>query len=729
MADQIQTPPTQDAPSTEGMSSKINPDLFKLKEKILELRTKIKDAGRAGKRNIQKDWYRNILFLIGRQWITFDRQKKRWVDSPLPQWYEKPVTNKFASCHNTIKTVLTQKAPRIICKPTSEKNDENTATAEVADIIVDVTDEEANMKLFREIASSWLVSTGNVFAHNYYEVDGKKYGSSFVPFEQCLNCGTQHPPDEIQGQSCPDCNSPAGFTQAMDPNGAVMGADIPFGKLHTDAVPPFEMFFNQENEHWGQIQECVRSKRVAIEELKERYSEIADKITGAPVGEHLEESILKALAYATNSGFPDVYFGMGAGEKILADTVDYVFALPRKDFPNGMMATIVADNIVELEELMPFYSKLKEDGSREAFLPFCFGGANRVSGRFWHRTFLDDVADKQIQRNKLESFILLAVYSMSGGKWLEPEGTNMTPPDGQPNQRLKYTRGPLGEEPKMIPGIPPHAVLVQLIDKMDKDIEELSASYDVLKGNFPPGLDTFSGLRLLTERAFSRHNELIQNWERFNEEIKRQQIEIARIHFTNERKKTLENDLGAWETKTFSKEDLQGGMEITIEEGSTIPKSQAVENAGIIDSIKLQIINIHDPKVNFEVLEKLGQSDLAASVGEDIKDAASEWHQFLENGQVRPRQGIDNEAIHLQDAISRAKSDEFFKLLPPAQQAWIAHVEYHQNNLNAQMMPPPMPGAPGPKMGVPGAPPSISAMPPGQPAMPSVSAPTGSGPG
>lgn len=708
------------------LSPKVNAELFKLKDKILALRDKIKEQGRSGKRNIQKDWYRNILFLIGRQWITFDIQSKRWVDAPLPQWYEKPVTNKFASCHNTIKTVLTQKTPRIICKPATDADDD-IATAEVADIVVDVTDAEADMKTFREIAATWKVSTGNVFAHSYYDINGSKYGEDFIQHEQCPSCGQMFSPDQIQvgdkvtqNPACPGCGAMNGFIPAMDPNGSPVGDTIEHGKLCIDAVPPFEMFFNQEVESWDKVTQCVRGKRVPVDDLKNLYPEIKDQLTGSAVGEHLEESILKALAYATNTGFPDVYFGTGSGQKVESETVDYLFSMPCEDYPNGLMATIIKNQIVELDELL--YTRKTDDGRDQPFIPIRFGGSNRVSGRFWHRTFLDDVASKQIQRNKLESFILLWVYSMSGGKWLVPSGANMTKPDGQPNQMLQYDVTPTGQKPERMNGTPVDQVCVKLMELIDKDIEELSATYDVLKGQFPPGLDTFSGLRLLTERAFSRHNELIQNWERFNEEIKIQQIEIARKFFNHERKKTLQDELGAWETTTFTKEDIQGGLEIHIEEGSTIPTSKAVENAGIVDSIKLGLINVQNPKVNFKVLEKLGQSDLAPAVGEDIKDAAREWHEFLNIGKTRPRQGIDNDQIHLLDAISRAKSQEFFDLPDQAKALWIEHVQYHQANIAAAMAPPPgMMGA----AKRPGGPtsPALEPPPTGQPAIPSVGMP------
>lgn len=668
----------------------IDSELFKKKDAILKLRDKVKDVGRAGKRNLEKEWYRNILFLVGRQWIVFDKTKKRWADWQSPSWYEKPVTNKFAVCHNTIKTVLTQEDPRVIVRPESD-SEEDQATAEVAEMAVDVVTEESDMKTVKEIAASWNVATGNCFLHNYYEVSGPKYGESFIQHEMCANeeCREVYRPTDLESGKCEKCGG-TDFQPALDQHLQPYGEMVPKGKLCCDAVPPFEMFFNAEVQNFKELTEVVRSKVVPLDLAKEMFPEHAEKITSISPGEATEQTYMKAIAYVNNtSGSQEMMGGAGGDGKSESATIDYLFSLPTKDFPEGLDCTIIGDEIVELADLK--YKNRK----KKHFIPMTHIGNERVPGRIWHKTKLDDVAYKQIERNKLQSYILLWIYSMSGGKWIEADGINMDRPTGQPNQVLKYTRGPSGEKPELVNGLQIPGQLLQLLEMIDNDIEDLAGSYDVLKGQLPAGLGTASGLRMLTERAFSRHNEMIRNWEGGLEDNTIMQLEIARLFFTEERKKTFENDLGNWETKTFTNADLQGGVDVKIEPGSTIPRSKAAEDEAISHSIAEGIVNPMDPKVNFKILEKRGQTDLASSVGEDIKDATHEWKDFMDSVQenegdpqkwkIRPRNGIDNEQVHYLDAIARAKTDEFFALPIDAQTQWIEHALYHKMNMDMEM--------------------------------------------
>lgn len=672
----------------------IDNKLLAKKDKILELRTKIKDQGRAGKRNLEKEWFRNILFLVGNQWIIWNKSKKKWEEAVLDDWIERPVTNKFAASHNTLKTILTQKEPRTIVKPATD-SDEDIATAKFGDVIVDVLNTESGRKKAREIASSWLVATGNCFFHSYYYVD-KSLGQIFIPFEQCQNpeCGAVVPPDEIENDTCPKCQTQGQFGKAIGPDGKQMGSLLPKGKLVCDAPAPFEMFFNQECEKWEDVREVVRAKVKEISQARDLFPDIAEKIVPAMTGTDQSEMMTKALAHVSNTGdagASSAGSGAGASAKVENVTIDYVFSLPSREFPNGVMATIIGDEIAELSTMDAYTDK---DGVH--FIPIDHIGANRVSGRLWHKTLLDDIAAKQVARNKLESFILTFVYSMSGGKWMVPEGCNMDDPTGDPNQVLNYAPLPNGPAPQMVPGLSPHQVLLGILQQMDTEIEELSATYDILKGQRPPGVDTYSGLALLEEKANSRHNEMISNWEAGDEAHTKKQLEIARKHFIEPRKKTYENEMGSYETKQFSKADLQGGLDIQVEPGSSVPRSKAIENATILDLVKQQIVNAADPKVNFKILEKLGQTELASGIGEDIKDAAAEWNAFYDavvaapdqpqTWLTRPRVGIDNEVIHLADAISRAKSDKFFEMPPNAQQLWMQHIAMHQMAMDQQMM-------------------------------------------
>ena len=638
----------------------IDKNLLAKKDEIVKLRNKLYDQGKQGKMQLEKWWYLNVLLLAGRHWVYFDKSKNSWENISFKDYKEYPVTNRFAVAYNVIKSVLTQKEPRIIVKPAFDAP-ESIATAEVADVVVDVVGEEAKMKTAREIAASWGVVCANAFFINYYEVDGEKYGERMVEFERCADCGSVWSPKDIadSGHKCPQCGGEQ-FAPAMDDFGKPIGERVPNGQLKCDIAPPFEMYFNNELQDFHNVTEVMRRQRVPISTLEALYPR------------------LRNIAYVAQSGSQGGWLG-GNGDVVRSGIRDYVWAMPCPEFPDGLMATMVGEDIVELSELQ------YDDREGRKFINVVHFGNERVPGRILHRCKLDDVAKKQIDRNKLEAYITLWIYTMTGGKILDP-GCEMDEMTGDPNQHVTYTPGLNGAKPERWQGFPVDQSVYKRLEQMDQEINDLAGMLDVLRGEHPAGVQTLGEVQALMERAYSRHNEMIDNWERANEEVTRQQIEILRKFGTETRSKTFKNSMGSWETKQFTNADLNGGLTVQVEKGSSVPKSKAMEFVAITEDIKYGVINPQDPKVQYQILEKQGLTELASAVGEDIKDAMREWKDFADGKDARPRLGIDNEQIHYLDAVSRAKSDEFFMMDELRRKIWVEHVELHKRNIEAQLM-------------------------------------------
>src|SRR3970040_870243 len=52
----------------------------------------------------EREWYRNILYYIGQQWITYEETFRRWRTRNLPRWVPLPVTNRLSSTVNVIRS-------------------------------------------------------------------------------------------------------------------------------------------------------------------------------------------------------------------------------------------------------------------------------------------------------------------------------------------------------------------------------------------------------------------------------------------------------------------------------------------------------------------------------------------------------------------------------------------------------------------------------------------------
>lgn len=670
----------------------IDKNLLKKKDKILQLCKTIKSNGSAGRASFERDWVRNIRYGVGDQWIWYNGASLRWerIDfTKKDDWQPRPITNKFGSAGGTITSVLTQREPKILVFPATD-SDSDIATAKIGEDLVEVLSIEADLKTTRKMGGAWLVYTGNAFFHQYYEVN-TDYGTFTVGFEKCQDCGTIASPQETVGGGCPQCKSNS-LVKAIDAQGQEIGESFTRGKIKSDAVSPLEMYLNQKIENFKDIREMVRAKRYPIKDLEAYYPELKDKIKETPsdgLGD-MGAVYLESLAYVTQGG--GFQSGIGAGEKVPTATCDYLYSLPVDDFPKGLCATIVGDEFAELTDL-PEYGPEKK-----RFLPFVFCGMKKVAGRLWHMTYLDDVAPKQIQRNKLEAFVDLGIFRMAAPHWLSRQNSFVVKPTGEPGQHLEFidTGLPNQKPPQKIEGTNMPESVFKRIEMIDREIEELAKTVDVLKGIQPSAQTPFASLSLLTEQAYGGHKEMRDNWEDANTEVFKQLIEIARANFTEPRKRTLRNENGDWETRQFTKADLQGGVTVQTESGSTIPHSQAAERQGIKESIGLGLIDPSSPKVHRKILERMGQSEFGSGIDEDVEDASREWNIFVESVKANPenqeawvtrlRDGIDNHSIHYLDASSRAKTEEFFEFPPLAQSMWIEHAAAHKNFMEAEKM-------------------------------------------
>lgn len=671
-------------------------------QKILKLRDDIKKSSAQSRANFEKNWYRNSLFFTGNQWVTWSKSRKSWTKIELKDSaLSLPVTNKIAPVVRTIVSVLTQKDPRVTLRPLNS-SEESIATANIGDEVKEVLFKESGVETAFKQCATWGVITGNAFVFTYYD-NSEEYGVVETDMEQCMSCGNSFTPDEIveSDKSCPKCEGRE-FGPAMDESGNKITKEFPRGKLKSIFLSPFEVFFDNEIPNFNDVRQVVVSRRRNTDELKAEYADKAENITpdNNETGD-LALNYLSSLAYTTDNSSSDFpRGGNSGGYRIDKTTVDEVFSLPTKDFPKGVYAKICSNEVLESGDL--WSTCTLEDGTESYFIPIKHFGVNCAPGRPWYRTPVDDLIKKQVQRNKIESLIELNLSRMGSSDWLIPQGSAIDPITGEPGQKITYKPTVGGAKPERIDGKSVNPSFFQFLNIIDNDFEEISSSFDILKGQIPKGLKAFAGLKLLTERGFSNHIEMIRNWEDLIKGVTIHQLEIARKNFTEPRKMMIESRHGSWEEKAFSSADLIGQVEVVVESGSSTPKSQAAEQALILELIEMRIVDIQDPKTKYKIMERIGQVDLMDAISKDVQDANREWkdfescvemYEFLEMGQdptprmalkLRPRAEVDNHAIHYMEHLAQAKTPEFFKLPKAVQDEWITHLEWHKSQLMAQ---------------------------------------------
>jgi hypothetical protein len=128
----------------------------------------------------------------------------------------------------------------------------------------------------------------------------------------------------------------------------------------------------------------------------------------------------------------------------------------------------------------------------------------------------------------------------------------------------------------------------------------------------------------------------------------------------------------------FSKADLVGGIDVSVELGQNKPRTQVGRRAVAEQAIRLGLANPFDPYERIRLLELIGIPELMEDFKVDQQRAAEENDQFLAMmGPVQPPLPWDNHDAHIISHRRFTYSDAYRMLPPPVQMAVIEHMNFH----------------------------------------------------
>jgi len=632
-----------------------------------------------------RDWFRNILFYTGAQWIIYTQG--RWRQRELPEWFPRAQTNKFAEKWNDlVAQLVTGKRIPITYEPSDLDAPGDVAVAESAEKIRDVIYAEAKVDEKEYEIASWLVGTGNCFGIAQYNMD-EGAGVSFVQFQNCA-CGTQLKPEDLaaSGGACPECGESDGFTPAQAPDGSKIGDEYPIGCLDLDVASPFEIRLDHRVTEVRNLQRFVRLKRYDVDWARENWPDFKDKIHSDTTGDDPEQFYLDVISHITSG------FNVGAG--ILADgtnsktpkvTAYMIYEMPSKRFPQGLKAIRIGKNSSTTVELGPLTSEYGAGTKKgKKFLPIIHWGFDYVPGRLYRKTRMDDIIPMQLFRNIVEANMRLSVQRMGNGIWLNPKGSGVDILTGEPGQKIDYNPVSLGgtsfAKPERIPAeLNNLGPLITLLAKIDDEIERVAGTFFLTGGTAPPGVTAASALAYLGEKSQQSMSALMASWAKSWRVFEMYMLEIARASWDETRTRVVLGKNKKWHADKFSKADLQGSVNLVIDYNGMFPKSQATTQAQIAQLTQLGIVQPQDPEMQLEVLKKFGATELKGSANLDMIYAAKVQDRFLQDktGAYIPmvRPAIDNSTVLFHEAVNFSKTDEFDELPPERQQVWLAYCD------------------------------------------------------
>jgi predicted RNA-binding Zn-ribbon protein involved in translation (DUF1610 family) len=203
-------------------------------------------------------WWRHILYLLGRQWIYYDKKRGQWLDKRMAKWVPRPVTNKISEAHESILAMFSSVKLGVTSGPVGHDS-ADVATAEVADKLAPFIHDSHEMDRVMRTHDWWLTCTGNAFLHTYWATSESK--NVIVPNEQCDFCKAIFKPEELANQTtCPTCGSQTFVTAMDEQTGQPIGQPVVEGHGVTVALSPFEMLLPPGFNEFKTSPYCIQTR-------------------------------------------------------------------------------------------------------------------------------------------------------------------------------------------------------------------------------------------------------------------------------------------------------------------------------------------------------------------------------------------------------------------------------------------------------------------------------------
>lgn len=281
-----------------------------------------------------------------------------------------------------------------------------------------------------------------------------------------------------------------------------------------------------------------------------------------------------------------------------------------KLFPNGGMFTVLGETLVQMTSQWPY------DHKEYPFAKF----SHIPTGKFYSDSVVTDLTPLQREYNRTVSQIIESKNRMAKPQLIAPRGSvEPSKITTEPGQVILYTPGFTPPAPLPLQAVPPY--VIQELERIQRDMDDISGQHEVTKGRVPPGVTAATAISYLQEQDDSKLSHTVDSIESGIEKIGKHILSYVVQFWDTERTiKVVGND-GAFDAICLQASELRGNTDIKIEAGSALPTSKAAKQAFIMDLMKFGWV---PPDKGLEVLEIGGITKLYDELQTDRRQAQRE---------------------------------------------------------------------------------------------------------
>jgi ssDNA-binding Zn-finger/Zn-ribbon topoisomerase 1 len=176
-------------------------------DELLDLHREFKTQAFMQRQVFERQWQRNIFYVLGRQWIEYHTRDGQWKDVRLAKWVPRPVTNKCKTTVQAIRAMFGAIQIGVSCRPNGD-DPRNLSVAATCDELSPLLHDRHNMSAVMNEFDWWLITPATRFLYTYWDYD-VRYGMVKVQVLECPKCGYLAQRTVLRGcrRPCPDCQA------------------------------------------------------------------------------------------------------------------------------------------------------------------------------------------------------------------------------------------------------------------------------------------------------------------------------------------------------------------------------------------------------------------------------------------------------------------------------------------------------------------------------------------
>ena len=516
-------------------------------------------------------YFRNILFYLGEQWISWFDTVGGWgFRFGLDTFEPTPVSNFIRDNVKSMKALVLNKKYRTRIWPNSETIEDRDA-AELGEIVLENLDSAQcnDSEDIKELICFWNVLTGNGFGRAFKTKDNGCY--------------------------------------VTDKSGKVISR----GDVVIENLMPFNVAVPL-------IGSRLREKVcVGIQSLKEKEwveDTFRIKIAAGDGRGAAEVEYEKKLMTLVANASPWKGRAVEQSDVLTRDNSKLVMFQemeyrPSIKFPKGRYAAIVNKQVVVNENKMPIAAT--DDGDWEyTVTDFKY---NYTPGSFWATSGIDDLISPQITINEVDRALASNRKSLARPYVITPDDLILSRKshEGQSFLQLRYDqRSAGGLKPEVNRGTPyPQQIIEER--NIHKEVAQTASGdpKNILRGQAPTSGASGKMVDILRESAEASHTPDIERFYRAWNRLKKKQLILAQEYKTSRLLK-ISGEGNRVQVMKFKGADLHNNTDVRLELDSGVSSTRAGENEVILELVQNQFFGdiSQQPEIQHELLRRLGMS-------------------------------------------------------------------------------------------------------------------------